>query len=245
MEYKLFEVGGAVRDEFLGLKSKDIDYSVVLEDTTPHMDVAFQEFVKQIESEGYEVFLETPDCFTIRAKFPIGHKHQGTTADFVLARKELYYPETGRRPISKLGTLEDDLIRRDFTVNAMAKDELGNIIDPFGGYRDLMMQCLDTPTDPWESFKADPLRIIRGMRFCITKNLVFHKNVRNAIEEICMSNIEVVSQERVREELLKCFKFNTNKTLNFLFFMKNTLNFDIMDYVFNGTGIWLEPTNKT
>lgn len=243
MKYKLYEVGGKIRDEFLGIRSKDVDYSVVLEDTNLHLDEAFHEFVKQIESEGFDIKVEHPDVVTVRAMFPESHQYKGV-ADFVLARKELYYPEVGRRPVCKLGTLEDDLIRRDFTLNAMARDENGKIVDLFNGYTDLMNKVLKTPGDPYKSFKDDPLRIIRAMRFCITKGFILSQDLRVAIIEIGIQGLEKVSVERVREELEKCFYFDTVKTLDYLYYFKTELNFDLIKYAFDGTGLRLEPTNK-
>jgi tRNA nucleotidyltransferase/poly(A) polymerase len=107
--------------------------------------------------------------FTIRAKFPADHKFAKLDADFVMARKEVGYVEGTRRPILELGTLEDDLIRRDFTVNAMAEDEDGNLIDLFNGQIDLQRMVLITPKAPKITFDEDPLRIIRAIRFSITK----------------------------------------------------------------------------
>lgn len=243
MKYKLYEVGGKIRDELIGLKSKDVDYSVVIEEYYKPIDQAFYDFVEAIKKEGYEVFLETPDCFTVRAKFPVDHKYSGV-ADFVLARKELYYPETGRKPVSKLGTLQDDLERRDFTLNALAKDEQGNIVDLFGGYTDLMENILRTPKDSYKSFRDDPLRIIRAMRFCITKGFILSDDVRDAIKEIGIQGIEKVSVERIREELEKCFNYDTLKTLEYLYYMKHTLKFDLIGYAFRGTPLRLQPTMK-
>lgn len=243
MKYKLYEVGGKIRDEFLGLYSKDVDYSVVIEDYKGHLDEAFMDFSTQLEKEGFDIKIEHPDVFTIRALFPENHQYKGV-ADFVLARKELYYPQVGRRPVSKLGSLKDDLERRDFTLNALAKDENGNIIDLFDGYTDLMNGILRTPTDPYKSFKDDPLRIIRAMRFCITKGFILSQELRVAIIEIGIQGLEKVSVERVRDELEKCFRFDTMKTLDYLFYFKMELNFDLMTYAFKDTGLRLEPTNK-
>ena len=83
--FKFYEVGGCVRDEILGLKSKDIDYVAVpsdelLKDVTSAHDM-FGILESYLKEEGFELFLVTPDCFTIRAKFPKGHKYQGV-ADF-------------------------------------------------------------------------------------------------------------------------------------------------------------------
>lgn len=245
MKYNLYEVGGRVRDELLGIPSKDIDYSVVLgKNISGDLSAIFSAFEEQIKKEGYDVYLSTPECFTIRAKFPKGHVHEKITADFVLARKELYYKEGTREPVSVIGTLEDDLRRRDFTVNALAKDENGNIIDLFGGKDHLHSRILFTPVDPIISFRDDPLRIIRALRFCVTKGFCLSVPVINAISELGMSGIEVVSIERIREELYKCFKHNTAKTISYLHYFDEELNFPLVDYCFEGTGLWLEPTNK-
>lgn len=245
MTYELFEVGGAVRDELLGLKSKDIDYSVVLKSKEGSWTVeeGFNWLSNQLKIDGYEIFLETPDCYTIRAKFPKYHKHQGV-ADFVLSRKEVGYFKGTRRPILELGTLEDDMIRRDYKVNALAKNSEGNIIDLFGGISDLNLKTLDTPSDPNTSFMDDPLRIIRGMRFCITKGFTFSERVRMAIRQIGIQGIEVVSKERMREEMLKCFQYDTITTLKYLNFMEDELRFPIRSYIFAGNEIWLKPTTE-
>jgi len=112
MKYSLYLVGGSVRDGFLELKSKDIDYSVVIEGRDQYpIEEVFINFCDQIESEGFKIFVKTPSYFTVRAKFPKDHSHSGLDADFVLARKELGYVEGTRQPKVVLGTLKDDLIR--------------------------------------------------------------------------------------------------------------------------------------
>lgn len=216
MNYTLYECGGAVRDEFLGLQSKDVDYSVILEDIDLPINEAFTKFEEQITSEGYRIFKSTADCFTVRAKFPDNHVHAGLDADFVLARKELGYIKGTRQPEVVLGTLEDDLIRRDFTVNALAKDMEGNIVDLFNGQRDLQNKILRTPTDTAISFNDDPLRILRAVRFSVTKHLEFCDEIWRCIDSFDADKMTVVSAERIREELNKCFKFDTLKTLEYL-----------------------------
>lgn len=243
MKYELYEVGGKIRDEFLGLKSKDIDYSVVLpedmRDTAP--SVVFPLFCAQLQREGYDIFLETPDCFTVRAMFPKDHKHSGV-ADFVLARKELGYIPNTRQPNVVLGTLEDDLERRDFTVNALAKDSDGNIIDCFGGQKDLLGGILRTPIDTGVSFNDDPLRILRAMRFMVTKGFAVSDNIIETIETFNASKMEVVSTERIREELHKMFHFNTKRTMQVLYWL-NQINPELHSNIFS-RDMWLMPTNK-
>lgn len=98
-DFKFYEVGGKIRDEFLGIKSKDVDYVAVPSkevfdkihpresQPSPAM-LVFDELKDYLEKQKFEIFLVTPRCYTIRAKFPEGHKYQGI-ADFVMARKEV------------------------------------------------------------------------------------------------------------------------------------------------------------
>ena len=142
---RILEVGGKIRDELLGLKSKDVDFVFILDNLDKTASEGFAEMTKWMVDRKYEIFLSTDSVFTIRAKFPKGHEHEGLVADFVMARKEIGYYEGTRNPIVELGTLRDDLIRRDFTVNALCKDEKGEIIDMFNGIEDLKNKILKTP----------------------------------------------------------------------------------------------------
>lgn len=217
MKYKLYEVGGRIRDKFLGVNSKDVDYSVVIEGRNSYpINEVFDNFVEQIKSEGYKVFKESLECFTVRAKFPKEHPHSGLDADFVLARKELGYIKGTRTPKVVLGTLEDDLLRRDFTINAMAEDIEGNIVDLFDGQTDLQNRILRTPGDTAKSFNDDPLRILRAMRFAITKKLDWSDEMWRTLDVFNAEKLKVVSVERIREELFKCFKADTRQTFEFL-----------------------------
>lgn len=243
MEYRLYEVGGKLRDEALGLKSKDVDYSVELVGFEGSIEEAYKAFCKQITSEGFDIKIEHPESLTVRALFPKEHQYSGV-ADFVIARKELHYPAGSRRPVCVLGTLYDDLVRRDFTVNALARGEDGEVIDLFGGFRDLHLKVLRTPTEPAQSFKDDPLRIIRAMRFCITKGFTLSQDTKEAIQEFGILGLRKVSVERVKDELEKCFKHDTVATLNYLIYMRDVLKFDLISYSFEDTGLRLIPTNK-
>lgn len=239
-DFKFYEVGGKVRDEILGLQSKDVDYVAVpskglLFDVKSAHDM-FGILEAYLREEGFEIFLVTSDCFTIRAKFPKDHKYQGV-ADFVMARKETgYIPET-RQPIIVPGSLYDDLERRDFTLNALAKDDDGTIIDFFNGLEDLQNGVLRTPLDCEVTFKDDPLRIIRALRFMITKGFTItpeiHQMIKHFDYEVFMC---VVSAERIREELVKCFKHDTLKTVQVL--MQYPYLFEYVTM----TGIWFKPT---
>ena len=241
MGFKFYEVGGKVRDEFLGLESKDVDYVAVpnellLEKYNEASDM-FQVLGEHLRSEKFEIFLETPSCFTIRARFPEGHRYQGV-ADFVMARKEIGYLSGTRTPIIKPGTLYDDLERRDFTLNALAKDHDGTIIDYFNGIEDLKRGYLRTPLPCTETFDDDPLRILRAIRFCVTKGFWIGPAMDGIIQDYdYIGKMGVVSTERIREELFKCFKHDTIKTLKTLHEFPALRN-----YIFKNNILWLKPT---
>jgi len=241
---KLFEVGGCVRDELLGVHTNDIDFTFVVDDTTKSIDEGWEQMVHYLKDENFTIFLETKDCFTIRAKFPEGHQNEGLVADFVMARKEVGYIPNTRKPILEIGTLRDDLIRRDFTLNAMAKDIDGNIIDLFNGRTHLEAKTLITPIDPVKTFMDDPLRMIRALRFSITKGFTISPGVWKAIftPGLIDKLDEVVSSERIQAELTKMFKHDTVATLRLL----NKIDKReprLLEIIFGG-GIWLLPTTK-
>ena len=239
---KLFTVGGCVRDKLLGLKSKDIDFTFVCEDSQT-VEGGWIEMSSWMKINGFEIFLETPDCFTIRAKFPKDHKNAGLVADFVMARKEVGYTHGTRRPILELGTLEDDLIRRDFTLNAMAEDEDGNLIDLFGGQEDLKAGILRTPLPAGQTMMDDPLRFLRALGFSITKGFSIHTDIFKAMEQ---SDIKeklrvTVSAERIREEVFKMMKHDTVKSLKLLHQVDQEFLPGFIELVFD-RGLWLKPT---
>jgi poly(A) polymerase len=180
--------------------------------------------------------------FTIRAKFPINHKFKGMVADFVMARKEIGYSEGTRRPILELGSLEDDLIRRDFTLNAMAEDIDGNLIDLFDGEWALERGLLITPKDARITMLDDPLRLLRAFRFSITKGFTITPRIwETCLMDSVIDKLEqVVSGERIREEVFKMFKHDTIKTLKLIEEI-NRMNPRIIEIIF-GKEMWLKPT---
>lgn len=227
MTIKIFQVGGAVRDSLLGLKPKDIDFAV----EAPSFE-AMREFV---HSSCKQIFLEKPEFLTIRALHP-----KMGAVDFVMCRKDGAYSD-GRRPDSvEPGTIFDDLARRDFTINAMAIDEDGNLLDPHHGHRDLedrLLRCVGLATD---RFNEDALRILRAMRFSITKDLSLSMGIQAVFREpeIWVPKLEAVSTERVREELHKCFAHSTVKTLRFF----RQISPDWEQTLFQD--LWLKPTSE-
>jgi tRNA nucleotidyltransferase/poly(A) polymerase len=239
---QLFKVGGCVRDELLGLQSKDIDFTFVLDDLEQTVEQGFQQMTDWMMTEGFQIFLSTPECFTIRAKFPKGDLNEGLVADFVMARKEVGYFEGTRRPILALGTLEDDLIRRDFTLNAMAVSEDGELIDLFDGKWALENKILLTPRDAKETMLDDPLRLLRAFRFSITKGFAISPMImETCLMDSVVEKLElVVSQERIREEVFKMMKHDTLKTLELMERIR-TINPKLLEIIF-GRGMWLKPT---
>lgn len=215
---KLYEVGGCVRDRLLGVQTKDIDFSVELDDDSLSVDEGFDVMRTHLEEEGFNIFVESPEFVTIRAKFPKHSPEAGTDADFVLCRKEGPYSD-GRRPDwVSLGTLEDDLRRRDFTINAMARP-LGSeeIIDLFDGQKDLEARLIRFVGDPRQRITEDALRVMRALRFCITKGFRLESETKSAIRSVASANLlREISEERRAGELDRMFKHDTVGTLDLI-----------------------------
>lgn len=224
MTVKMYLVGGYVRDKILGVKSKDMDYSVEAE--------SYAAMKEAIEQRGGDIFLEKPEYLTIRARVPgLG------AADFVLCRKDGIYID-GRRPEDvEPGTLMDDLARRDFTMNAIAMSEDGEYIDPFEGRDAIEHGIIRCVGEAHDRFAEDHLRMLRAIRFAITKNMHMVPVIYDCLEDPDMvDKLAKVSIERVREEMLKCFHHSTLDTLRLLGDLPL-----VRDVVF-GSGLWLKPT---
>lgn len=208
MEVKFYQVGGFVRDSLLGIKSKDIDFTV----EAPSYEVMKQAVIERCGGDPNCVKVEKPEFVTIRAVDPVLGG-----VDFVLARKEGTYSD-GRRPDSvEMGTLYDDLSRRDFTVNAIARADDGSLIDPFGGADDLSIRVLRCVGDTEKRMTEDALRMLRAIRFSITKGFSMHYQLDDFLRLASSARLLAkVSIERVREELLKAFEFDTYLTLTML-----------------------------
>lgn len=192
---RAFVIGGYVRDCFLGRPSKDID--IVVEGS----GIALAEAVGEKVRSNVSVF---KNFGTAMLRF------QGIEVEFVGARKESYRRDS-RKPIVEDGTLEDDQLRRDFTINAMGfslqKDDFGALVDPFGGIRDLAAGIIRTPLDPDTTYSDDPLRMVRAIRFATklsTPEQTF-TIVPESLESIARNRqrMEILSKERIVEELNK------------------------------------------
>jgi poly(A) polymerase len=239
---KLYKVGGCVRDKILGIESNDIDFTFVLDDLNESVEEGFAFMEKWMTDRKFEIFLSTPAMFTIRARFPKDNINAGLIADFVMARKETGYIEGTRKPILALGNLEDDLIRRDFTLNAIAEAEDGTLIDLYNGIEDLNDRILKTPLPAAQTMMDDPLRILRALRFSITKGFVIHSDIWRAMEQGPILNKleKTVSKERIREEVMKMMKHNTVMTMKTFMHIERSIP-GFLNLVF-GNDMWLKPT---
>jgi tRNA nucleotidyltransferase/poly(A) polymerase len=143
----------------------------------------------------------------------------------------------------ELGTLEDDLIRRDFTLNALAEDEHGNIIDLFGGLEDLKNGLLRTPLPAAQTMMDDPLRFLRALRFHITKGFKIDGEIFKAMQQpdIKKKLVDVVSAERIREEVFKMMKHDTVRTMRMLHHIEIDFIPNFIRLIFD-RGLWLKPT---
>lgn len=235
----IYEVGGYVRDELLGLKSKDRDFTFVLNPNETHdstVETGFTFMSDWLSSKGYQIFLSTPECLTIRAKDP----NTKMVSDFVLARREVGYISGTRQPIVELGSLRDDLERRDFTINAIARDKDGRLIDYHNGINDLSSGILRTPLDPNITLMDDPLRVLRAIRFSIKLGFRLDDALWEALSNPELSQaMLVVSTDRIREELAKTMYINTWDTLQLL----HRLPISLSKSLFRD-GLWLLPTTK-
>lgn len=187
-----YAVGGIVRDILLERHSKDIDFLTI----GSGIEVAGQ----LAASIGPKVKVNVFKNFGTAQMV-----YKGIDLEFVGARRESYSPDS-RKPVVEDGTLDDDLLRRDFTINAMAicvnADRFGQLVDKFDGISDLKKGIIRTPTDPDVTFSDDPLRMLRAIRFATQLKFSIDFATFEAIKRNA-ERIKIISKERIYSELTK------------------------------------------
>ena len=197
--FTLALVGGPVRDAILGRLGNDLDFTTN----------ARPEDSKKILQSWADNVWETGIEFGT-----VAGKRADTTVEVTTYRSETYNPES-RNPEVKYGdSIDGDLSRRDFTINAMALELTGDtpvFIDPFNGLQDLAAKLLRTPGRAGDSFTDDPLRMMRAARFAAQLDFELEADVFTAIKDLA-TRIEIISAERVRDEFIKILMSNNPRT---------------------------------
>src|SRR6266566_1972442 len=188
--HQLYLVGGTVRDALLERTPPDVDFTTDADPT---------QILEIVKAGGWDdgVWLQGARFGTV------GVRKGSLRLEITTFRSDVYH-ENSRKPKVSFGrSIEEDLARRDFTVNAMAvRLPDGSFIDPFGGLADLANRRLRTPSSPATSFEDDPLRMLRAARFVSQLELVPTPETVEAITKR-VGRLEIVSRERIRDELSK------------------------------------------
>ena len=191
MNRPTYVVGGFVRDLFLKRQSKDID--IVVQGSGIEMA---QEIAKKLGDKKVTVFKGFGTAQLVAGDWEI---------EFVGARKESYRSDS-RKPIVEDGTIQDDQLRRDFTMNALAislhPETFGELVDPFNGVEDIRDRIIRTPLDPNQTFSDDPLRMMRAVRFATQLRFDIEQNTYAALSNN-KERLKIISMERIVDELNK------------------------------------------
>lgn len=194
LDQPAYVIGGYVRDHYLGRPIEgvtDIDF------VTVGSGIKLAEAVSdRIEGSSLAVFRQFGTAQVKSGELDL---------EFVGARKESYR-RNSRKPIVEDGTLQDDQLRRDLTINALSwslnKDDFGALNDPFEGIKDLRNEIIRTPIDPHQTFDDDPLRMMRAIRFATQLQFFIQEHTFKAITDMA-ERIEIISTERIIDELNK------------------------------------------
>lgn len=185
-------IGGFVRDKIIGRPTKDADI-VCTGDGIALAHAVAQTYKPALNVSFFKNFGT--------AQFKVN----GFDVEFVGARKESYRSES-RKPEVTEGTIEDDQLRRDFTINALAislnENDFGKLSDPFNGLEDIKSGIIRTPLEPGVTFSDDPLRMMRCIRFAAQLSFTIPDNIFNAITQN-KHRLKIISQERITDEFNK------------------------------------------
>jgi poly(A) polymerase len=186
-----YVIGGFVRDLYMHRPSKDIDIVVV----GSGIDLA-KETARRIGKVKVSVFKNFGTAML---------RYKNCDVEFVGARKESYRADS-RKPVVENGTLRDDQDRRDFTINSLAislnRESYGELLDPFGGLKDIEFGIIRTPLNPDTTYSDDPLRMMRAIRFATQLDFQIEEESLQAIKRN-KERINIISAERISDELNK------------------------------------------
>ena len=194
LNYKVYVVGGFVRDKLLSRQENLHDVDILCDKEPDKLVYSLAEK------------LTPKPKIAIYGKFRTASlQYQNWKIEFAGARKESYSPES-RKPQVEPASIEEDFLRRDFTINALAislnQEDYGWLIDPFTGIEDIKRRLIRTPVDPVTTFYDDPLRMLRAIRFATVLLFRIEKDTLEGIKK-CRERISIVSAERISEELNK------------------------------------------
>ena len=188
--HALYLVGGSVRDAMVGEVLDTVDLDLTTDATPDEIQGLVKGWAEKVWTTG-------------KRFGTIGCRKDGRNYDITTHRAEAYRPDSRKPEVSFGDSIERDLSRRDFTINAVAiRLPSFELIDPFGGMADLAAGRLRTPVGPDESFSDDPLRMLRAARFIARFGLVPDPAITRAVEEM-HGRLSIVSAERIRDELDK------------------------------------------
>lgn len=196
MRRECYVVGGYVRDLFLERKSKDIDF------------VTVGSGIEVAKGVAQRIGREKSHLSVFKTYGTAQVKTMDMELEFVGARRESYM-RSSRNPIVEDGTLHDDQLRRDFTINAMAicvnHDNWGKVLDPFNGLEDMKQRLIRTPRNPDITFSDDPLRMMRAVRFATQLGFEIEQGTFAAIKRNA-NRIKIITRERIADELMKIMR---------------------------------------
>mgnify|MGYP001369238759 CR=1 FL=1 len=188
--FRLALVGGPVRDSLLGRLGNDLDFTT---------NARPEDTVKILKKWA-------TDVWDVGIKFgTIGAKKDNVTYEITTFRADSYESDSRKPEVNFGDSIEGDLFRRDFTVNAMAIElttQTPEFIDPHNGVTDLLKKVLRTPGTPELSFSDDPLRMLRAARFAAQLNFTISDDVMSAMKEMA-DRLSIISAERIRDEFIK------------------------------------------
>ena len=241
MDTRMYLVGGSVRDRLLGKACNDFDFAVEAE--------SYDAMMLYLKKRGMEVYKELPEFVTVRGRIPLAgcswppaQDYEAPVlivpADFTLCREEAMYTDMRHPSVVTPTSLEVDLSRRDFTMNAIAQDGEGNYIDPFNGRHDIDCRIIRCVGDPYTRFSEDPLRMLRALRFSVVLDFRIEHDTSKAIR-LCSDLLRSLPVERVQTELMKMCKHDWFRTMRIL---------DSYPMISNGIlaydRLWFKPTTE-